>query len=491
MTARTVYLSLVLAACIAAGTAGCRSAAPPAADLTDPATATFGAAPVPHPTAHLQPDVVIVRGGAKAIRGASADGQTWTIDGSAAGAPDLAVGRVMFMTSRAVGRVVGIDRRGPDMAVTLVPVRLTEVIKDADIRIDQELAPGSAIYQEGSQGQLTVRELAAVDVPQFVPARWQPPPAGGEQMPEARKLSYKGKVGPFEVEPYLSMTSRGNTNVNRVGVKIAAGTSSKFEMNGHSGSRGVKFGADVSLYGQQLTVHAVMPISNGTMGPGTTFLINGIERMDVGLLGGVENGTSDNFKVRVEVPIEVTVPIPPEVTDGVPLAMHFKTKFLVDFGFSGRNSSITAHGVYSLSGPIGIQAGKIVEPAMAVVQPMMEGIGGIPVGISGIVFAFEFRFLVGLGTADWQAGPYFKLISSFGISRGSALTMVNCTGLTIKVDLGGGVGLQASTPVADFLKKVLGADAKNKIEFEMLETMKTIVNNTKTQPDSVLCRGAR
>ncbi len=434
---------------------------------------------------------MIVKGGAKAIRGASADGQTWTIDGAAAGATDLAVGRVMFMTSRAVGRVVRIDRRGPDVAVTLAPVRLTEVIKDADIRIDQELAPGSAVYQEGAQGPFTVKELAAVDVPQFVRTRWrQTTPAGGDRMPEARKLSYKGKVGPFEIEPYLNMTSSGSTQVNRVGVKIAAGTSSKFEMNGHSGSRGVKFGADVSLYGQKLTVHAVMPISNGTMGAGTTFLINGVERMDVGLLGGVENGTSDNFKVRVEVPIEVTVPIPPEATEGVPLAMHFKTKFLVDFGFSGRNSTITAHGAYSLKGPIGIQAGKILEPAMGVIEPMMQGIGGVPVGVSGIVFAFEFRFLVGLGTADWQAGPYFKLIASFGISRGSALTMVNCTGLTIKIDVGGGVGLQASTPVQDFLKKVLGADAKNKIEFELLETMKTIVNSTKTQPDSVLCRGA-
>ena len=247
-----------------------------------------------------------MKGGAKAIGGASADGQTWTIDGSAARAADLAVGRVMFMTSRAVGRVVRIDRRGPHLAVMLAPVRLTEVIEDADIRIDQDLAPGFALDQEGAQGALTVKELAAVEVPQFEACSVaQTPPAGGQQMPEARKLWNKGEsravrgraIPEYGHEGQHAGQPRGGQDCRR----------HKLEVRDERTlwQPRVKFGADVSLYGQQLTVHAVMPISNGTMGPGTTFLINGIERMDVGLLGGVENGTSDNFKVRVEVPIEV------------------------------------------------------------------------------------------------------------------------------------------------------------------------------------------
>lgn len=488
MISRTVVLPWVLAACVT-GTIGCR-AAPPADDVNDLAVATYGAAPAPSTSVQLQPDVVIVKGGARAIRSASRDGLTWTIDGSAAGAANLAIGRVMFMTSRAVGRVIRIDRRGPDIVVTLAPVRLTEVIKNADIRIDQELAPDSAVYQEGTQGPGTVTELAAIDVPRFVAARWQAPaPVANDSMTEARKGSIKVKVGRFEVEPYLKMTDKGNTRVTQVGVKVAAGTSMGFELGkGTSGKSGMKFGADVSLYGTKLTVHAKMPIINGAMGSGTTLLIDGIDRMEVGLLGGVENGASDNIKVRFEVPVEITVPLPP--ASGIPFALHFKWKVLLDLGFSGRNSSITAHGLYGLAGPIGLQDGKVVAPKLDVVEPMMQSIGGIAVGNSGIVVALEFRALVGLGTADWQAGPYGKLITSVGISRGSAVAMVNCTGLTLKVDIGNGMGLQISAPVQDFLKRLLGIDAKKKLEIENFETMLTIFHKTAYQPDSAKCRAA-
>ena len=228
-------------------------------------------------------------------------------------------------------------------------------------------------------------------------------------------------------------------------------------MNGHSGSRGVK-SASVNLYGQKLTVHAVMPISNGTMGPGTTFLINGIERMDVGLLGGVENGTSDNFKVRVEVQIEVTVPSRPKP----PRASRWQCTSRRSSSSTSRSPAGTPRSprTASTASP-GQSASRAANPRAGPRRGPADDGGdrGVPVGVSGIVFL---RVPVSRGPGHGRlAGAALLTDRLVRHLAGSALTMVNCTGLTVKVDVGGGVGLQASTPVQDFLKKSLGNDAKD------------------------------
>jgi hypothetical protein len=493
MNVRFALAPLALAAVLACLGGGCRSVVPPPVEnLSDPAVMTYGAAPAPTSSVRLQPDVVIVKGGARAIRSATADGRTWTIDGQAPGAKDLAVGRVMFMTSRAVGRVVRVEPRGPDLAVTLAPVGLTDVIKDANITIDQELSPAMAVYQEGAEVTDVLPDQASVAVPRLVPAAWtqSAPSAKRDAMEEARKTSGKVSVGPFDVEPYLNVSTNGANEINRLGVRLATGVSTKFKLKGNSGSHGFKFGTDLSLYGQKLTLRAQVAISNGQFGSGTSLLLDGIERMDIGLFGGAEHGNSDNVKVRVEVPIDVTVPIPPAATDGIPFVFHFKVKFLVDTAFSGNNSTLKAHGLYSLAGAIGVERGTVLVPVFGVVEPMIDSLGGVPVGVSGVVLGVEFRFLLGFGTADWQAGPYVKVITAVGVTRGSAVGgLGGCARLTLKLDAGCGFGVQVSQAVEGWLKNVLGKDPKFKVAWEPFETMLSIFNKSMVRPNILACGG--
>jgi hypothetical protein len=70
--------------------------------------AEYGIAPVPDPSVTYQPDVIVVGGGADAIRAQSSNGFIWTIDGHAPHAADLAPGKIFFLTNRAVGRVLDI-----------------------------------------------------------------------------------------------------------------------------------------------------------------------------------------------------------------------------------------------------------------------------------------------------------------------------------------------------------------------------------------------
>src|SRR5205823_13040523 len=76
----------------------------------------YGRGRTPDPRVAYQPDVVIVGGGADSVRSWSQDGLTWTIKGDAPGVDQLAPGKIMFVTSLGVGRVLAIQPSGSDRA---------------------------------------------------------------------------------------------------------------------------------------------------------------------------------------------------------------------------------------------------------------------------------------------------------------------------------------------------------------------------------------
>jgi hypothetical protein len=103
-------------------------------ELTE-AELKYGIAPIPDSTVTYQPEVIVVGGGAAAIRSQNPNGFMWTIDGDAPHARQLAPGKIFFMTDRAVGRVLDVRKDGTDLVVTLGPVTLTEIFRVAHIHI--------------------------------------------------------------------------------------------------------------------------------------------------------------------------------------------------------------------------------------------------------------------------------------------------------------------------------------------------------------------
>ncbi|GAA2708087.1 hypothetical protein GCM10010429_20870 [Micromonospora olivasterospora] len=63
------------------------------------------------------------------LRRIGIDELSYVVDGDAEGVEDLAPGKIMFATSEALGRVVRVERKGGDRAVTLAPVELTDSSK--------------------------------------------------------------------------------------------------------------------------------------------------------------------------------------------------------------------------------------------------------------------------------------------------------------------------------------------------------------------------
>ena len=121
---------------------GAELAKPPV--LSD-AEVRFGASLVPNSQITYQPDVIVLARGAEAIKSQSSDGFTWTLDANAPGASQIQLHKILFATGRIVGRVFKLERKGDDLAVTLGPVELTEIFKEAHISYKGTLNPADAI----------------------------------------------------------------------------------------------------------------------------------------------------------------------------------------------------------------------------------------------------------------------------------------------------------------------------------------------------------
>jgi len=95
----------------------------------------YGIAPVPDSSVEYQPDVIVVGGGADSVREQHSNGFMWSIDAHAARADELKPGKILFLTNRAVGRVLGMRQEGDDLVLVLGSVEINELIRNADIHI--------------------------------------------------------------------------------------------------------------------------------------------------------------------------------------------------------------------------------------------------------------------------------------------------------------------------------------------------------------------
>ncbi len=292
---RGVTAAVALAAVLLAG---CGDDDSGATGNASPAGLTYGYAPVRDGSVTYQPDVVFVGGGPEAVRSASADGLVWTIDGNAPGASDLRVGSIMCATSRAVGRVLDVHKVGGDLAVTLSPVTLTDVFRDAHFVSDRELSPASMVYQEIPEQPAAVTQPAG-----FAPIResvgsafMRVPPirldarAGGS-LPPSRNTSLAVTVGDWQAQPYFTSS--------KLGLKIA-----------YKANDDLKVNLDFAMLISQLKVRTNVNIANGAIGSGSTFALDGITGIAVNVAAGAANGSKDNKRIRIEVPVEMVLPIP-------------------------------------------------------------------------------------------------------------------------------------------------------------------------------------
>lgn len=459
----------------------------------DQAALAYGLGPVRDPSVTYQPDVVLVEGGPSIIHWASDDALTWAIDRNAPGAADLALGKVMFATSVAIGRVAAIDDQGGERIVTIAPIGLTELVREADLEIDQDVDLAAASYHR------LPADIPA-QLPDEAPAA-SPSPAGDADpsdgsavvtLPTLRLVAYRAEATarmasandrltfPAKVCPEFGVGNwSAETCVDSTGITLTV----DHKVSGH-----LKLGGVLKLPTAKLRFRGGTVVRDGQV-VSSGGVLEGIRGIEISLSGGVGNGAQDNAKIKFEVPLEIeTASI---VVAGIPMKMLIEAKFTLETAFSGRNSTLSATGRYALDGPIGIVDGKPVAPTVSVRSSILDSLGGITVGPSGMVFGAKFKLQGGIGVYGFVVGPYATITISIGIGQGSVIgaSLAECRGATLGIWVGGGAGYSINPSKMAWLFGKNSAISRYtaKLEEDLLQFQ--VFNRTVVKPDVPLCRG--
>lgn len=471
-----LVIALLVGACGGSGSSSSSGASP----QSDAELAYGKAAPRSPQGITYQPDVVVVDGGPQSVRAESGDSLTWRIAGDAGGASDLKPGVVLFLTGRAVGRVLSIDHAGSDLEVTLGPVDLTDVIKDGDITVHEPVDTSAMVIQPmpDRAGNISFTSTGGggspspgtpdIALPHAALAASPPP-----MPPPVVKNSTEVTVGPFAAE-FVRSSSDVETKLsyNQSGVVI-----------------GAIFKADLA----KPVADAHVAISGGKV-VGASASVSGITGLSATINAGSAVGLSGNFKSRLEFPAELNIPLE-ELELPLNLTVTFKT--IIETAFSAKNSTVASNLKWAVNGPIGFvydgATTTLKTPAISDAAPPLDSVSGISVGVNGIVFAEQLKVLIGFGTEALQAGPFTALTVSEGLTVGSNLGIVQCEGVSFDVIGVAGLGFNMSAELKDILgpliKKLTDLGGKAKTETELGAVNQTLLHESWVKPKVPACGG--
>ena len=153
----------------------------------------FGVSPKRDPSVEYQPDIILMENGDKAIKSIAGDGMTWTFDANAPQVSDFQEGKIVFATSRAVGRVLSLKRQGDQVSVILGPIQITDVIRNGNFAMSQPIDMNNMV------------SYVAPDYPE--------PPDSSPDAAKETKTSSLRKASPEHVDErmIISQVSRSGT----------------------------------------------------------------------------------------------------------------------------------------------------------------------------------------------------------------------------------------------------------------------------------------
>jgi hypothetical protein len=427
----------------------------------------YGIAPEPDASVEYQPAVVLVGGGADAIRALSSTGMTWTIDARAPHAADVVEGKIMFLTNRAVGRVLAVRKDGNNLAVTVGPVLITDVIRKAHIDINMPIDLREAIAY-------TAPELPGQAIPSAPMADARP--AGAV----LTTVGYTTQAPPAAVPPVPDVS-------NLVNFKLAPQVDeSGIGLRATSDGGGLKVDVQTLLHLNNPQLVAKLDIDDDGGLQEATLGLSGAAGLTIKFQVGTDVGLKANVHGRLQPDTDYSLPI--GAVGGVPLALTIRQQMIIKTALGVRNSTLTAVGDYTFGGEFKIgYAGKkwgLFGPTgFSARQSMLQSAGGISIAASGLDLSHQVKAVFGVGAFGFATGPYFGFNSTVGIFKGSDLGMVPCKEATLIVGMSGGIGYLIPRPVTDAINFVLGAlHIKYRVDSEggLSSEPITIINSTGT-----------
>jgi hypothetical protein len=433
-----INVAALLIAC--AILAGCREREPVASRADGPprlvainelsdAEKLYGHSAAPSRAVTYQPDVVMLPEGAAAIRGVSADGLVWTIDPDSGGAERIQPGKVLLATSRAVGRVLAVEKGRDGLRVVLGPVEITDVIRDGQFNLNQPV--------DFSQG-LSFARPEVFDPPiSLQPLVARLDRDGMFVRPVALASANPVTAHRFSVTPLIDSTG--------VGVRIKS-----------TGADGVMFVGDAVLYLKAPELHFILEIRGGRVNTVEVELA-GVAGLLVSFEAAMPRPTDANIdEVR---PAFSDLVIPVSGLGGVPFAVNVRQKFVLKTAFTS-TGMLKARGYYTLKGGVraGYRDGKFSvggPTGFGAQETLLQSLEGVAMGPTGMVMTHQVSVIVGLGAFGFVTGPYAYLNSSVAATKGSSIGAVICRQESVSMGLGAGVGYQMPEQVTNAINAVL------------------------------------
>jgi hypothetical protein len=390
----------------------------------------FGIAPKRGPKVEYQPDIILMENGDKAIRSIATDGMTWTFDANAPHVSEFQMGKIVFATGRAVGRIIWMQRNSNEVKVILGPIQLTDVINKGEFAMSSPIdmnnvlvftAPDlpepreiaqkanaslprkpwagwdktivvSRISKNGKRtplsmartfadGQrMTFRRIGDHWVPgTATPAVLTRTRAGyGSASPTFQRTAWSGQMMPGT--PGLSVPRApslpeykipSTSDIPRVQIPYGDIDAQPFAT---SGSIGVQYKYEKD--GVSFTATGALELNNAhanffmKFGGGKVPISAGLEIGGaVGVRLHLKAHTTDNFHVNVQKKVWLPTQISIPLGGGViPFSLTFDQALALNTGFSAKNSILNAEGEYVFDG--GIKAG-LFDSDWAVNRPKM------------------------------------------------------------------------------------------------------------------------
>ncbi len=498
----------------------------------DPATLTksqrqFGIAPRLDPKVEYQPDIILMEQGDKAIRSIASNGIVWTFDANAPHVNEFAMGKIVFATGRAVGRIAMLKREGDSVQVILLPVQLHDLIAkgsfamDSDIDIEK-MTPfvypdfpeprdegekqtaglpmpgvdhwkGSIVVSRVSRsGKWTPVNMTTVSADghrerfQRIGGSWAPepvfpaaplPPSRGDD-PRAPRLVRSDYQRPFSMPgvpgPQISLPKIPDFHPPTVPVFPPVDLQGLIpNLIANKSGIGVQYTYDKSgihvvatgmLNFSGMHARTFLTSSRGVIPKDCGIELQGVVGVVLHLKAHTDIDRRVNIRKKAYLPISMWIPI----GGPVPFAITFDQGLVLNTGFSAKSSELNAEGLYAVHGSL--KAGYIngqwaANPGLTVTSKTDIGntTEGISVGIGSLLMGADLRVMLGLGAGPFNFGVYAMLVYTGTILRAPDEGLP-CRQGTIEVVLKSGLGYSMPQFVADAVNYFLSIFTDARIE---------------------------
>ena len=407
----------------------------------------------------LQPDVVVVHGGASVLKSLSSDHGTWTIDKSASGASDLAVGKVLLIAGVDCARVTTLKDNGDGtLDVTVEPVSIVDVVQDGSFSWD-----GSAIDPAvGVLGQLpyaVIVDEETADAGASDAGDGGCADAGGDggvtcMLRRARGVHILGggknpgtsvsvSVGAWSGQFSGGVASDGSLNLS-FQVNYSAGSSSNAGPDDPAQTLGgINAGVTVSAkIANTKAAHGAFLVSSSVIQSAS---------MDTDLTGSADMSAQTSTAMAQQFPKGALVKLPlsieyPLFWGPIPFYISYSVAFSLQPSLAARNAvlGVQSHIDFGGHGGFNFSAGSASPTAaptvMTPASPLDTTTAPPSVGTDAVVFAIQApRVGFGIGTQAF----------GFGSKAGVFIDFVNSLGLTVESSTGGlGCKSVSWTPVS-------------------------------------------